>query len=202
MNLSKKEVQSIYQSEPGRIKIKPIDRFLGKEWGPCGNNILVDDQRTNVLLCLLCREDPAKSRSAFYMVSGTKNESTNAKSHFEHNHVARVNKNKRTGDQGQIMFPIQKKCRFAELSKSDIDGYQKKAAIAICKSNLALDFMASDGAEILIKAFLGKILNLFINNLSKLRFRFKSDIKFTKRQNENFIVSYQSKNDRNEWHDL
>ena len=167
MNLSKKEVQSIYQSQPGRIKIKPIDRFLGKEWGQCGNNILVDDQRTNVLLCLLCREDPTKSRSAFYMVSGTKNESTNAKSHYEHNHVARVNKVKRAGDQGQIMFPVQKKCRFGEFSKSDIDDYQKNVAIAVCTSNLALDFMASDGAEILIQAFLGKTLNLSFNGFNK-----------------------------------
>ena len=157
MNLSKKEVQSIYESESGRIKIKPIERFLGKDYGPCGNNIYVDDQRTNVVVCLLCRDDPGKSKSAFYMVSGTKNESTNARSHYESHHVARVNKVKRAADQSKLNFPLEKKSRFTSPTKSDIGKYQQQAAIAIAKSNLALDFMSGDGATILINAILGKI---------------------------------------------
>ena len=158
MNLSKKEVQSIYNSEPGRITVQPIARFVGKDYGPCGNNILVDGQRTNVVLCILCRDDPVKSKSAYYMVSGTKNESANAKSHYESHHMAKVNRVKRTADQSKINFPMEKKCRFTGPTQNEISKYQQQAAIAIAKSNLALDFMAGAGADILISAILGKTI--------------------------------------------
>ena len=86
MNFSKWEVKSIYETMPERIRIEPIQRFTGKDFYKCGNNIYVDHVKTNVLICLLCRNNPEKQKSMFFMSKGSKNDLTHTKSHFENNH--------------------------------------------------------------------------------------------------------------------
>ena len=90
MNFSKLEVKSIYDTMPERIRIKPIGRFTGKDFYKCGNNIFVDNKKTNVMMCLLCRNNPAKEKSMFFMSKGSKNELSHTKTHFENNHRSKL----------------------------------------------------------------------------------------------------------------
>ena len=83
MNFSKCEVKSIYKIMPERIRIDPIQRFTGKDFYKCGNNVYVDHVKTNVLICLLCRNNPEKM---FFMSNGSKNDMAHTKSHFKNNH--------------------------------------------------------------------------------------------------------------------
>ena len=155
MNFSKLEVKSIYETEPGRIKIQPNSRFINKEFGECGNHVLVDGEKTKVMICIKCRDDPQKHKSMFFMVSGPKNELANTKAHFNNNHVQPLDKLKRGANQSTLNFSVEKKSRFGHFSNDDLTDYRHKVTIAICKSNLALDFMENEGADLLIEAMLG-----------------------------------------------
>ena len=37
---------------PERIRIEPIQRFIGKDFYKCGNNVFVDNKKTNVMIRL------------------------------------------------------------------------------------------------------------------------------------------------------
>ena len=159
MKVTKKDVhivQDIFESQPDRLEIKPIQRFIGKELENCGNNVFVDGERTNVLMCSICKDDPAKKKSIFYMTSGSKNELTNASAHYKNNHMNPVEKIKRTANQTTIAcHPIAKKSRFSGPSESDIVKYQQKIAIYIAKKNQPFDYMDNAESDILLDAFLG-----------------------------------------------
>ena len=155
MNYSKLEVKSIYETEPGRIKIQPNSRFIGKEYDECANHVLVDGEKTKVMICLKCRDDPQKQKSMFFLVSGPKNELANTKAHFTNNHVQPMDKLKRGANQSTLKFPLEKKSRFGHFSEDDLSEYRQKCTIAIAKSNLALDFMENEGADMIIEAMLG-----------------------------------------------
>lgn len=154
MNFSKLEVKSIYENEPGRIKIQPTTRFIQKEYAECANHVLVDGEKTKVMICIKCRDDPAKQKSMFFLV-GPKNELANTKAHFNNNHVQPLDKLKRGADQSTLKFSVEKKSRSGHFSDDDLTDYRQKVTIAIAKSNLALDFMENEGANLIIEAILG-----------------------------------------------
>ena len=43
-----------------------------------------------VMFCLLCRNNPAKEKSMFFMSKGSKNELSHTKTHFENNHRSKL----------------------------------------------------------------------------------------------------------------
>ena len=155
MNFSKQDIKRIYETNPARITIEPNKRFIGKEFGECGNHVLVDDEKTNIMICLKCRDDSSKQKSMFFVVSA-KNELSNTKAHYQNNHLAAVDKLKRSANQSTIGFPVEKRSRNGQFTETDLMNYRQKIAIAIAKSNVALDFMENEGADKLLEAFLGK----------------------------------------------
>ena len=119
MNFSKLGVKSIYETMPERIRIEPIKRFAGKDFYKCGNNVYVDNEKTNVLICSLCRNNPAKQKSMFFMSSGSKNDLTHTKSHFQNNHRTPIRSQLSFRKKAHIMYKNEaqeKLCFFLNIA--------------------------------------------------------------------------------------
>ena len=69
MKISKEELKVIYEKERGRVTLKQIDRFKDEEYGQSAFHTYVDGEKTDVIYCILCSNDPAKNRTMFFMTN-------------------------------------------------------------------------------------------------------------------------------------